>query len=99
MKSFAFPSGSLLANSPIHCSMTTCSAFSARACFAEDLFKDTSFDNLSALRSDFLDAYKAWQYVEMFNIGKAEEIYYNLKSNEHRLHKTNQKTNPTTYRR
>jgi hypothetical protein len=42
---------------------------------------DTSLDNLSALRSDFLEAYKAWQYVEMFNIGKAEEIYYNLKSN------------------
>ena len=40
---------------------------------------DTSLDNLSALRSDFLEAYKAWQYVEMFNIGKAEEIYYNLK--------------------
>ena len=42
---------------------------------------DTSMDNLSVLRSDFLEAYKAWQYVEMFNIGKAEEIYYNLKSN------------------
>jgi predicted lipoprotein len=42
---------------------------------------DTSLDNLSALRSDFLEAYKAWQHVEMFNIGKAEEIYYNLKSN------------------
>ena len=42
---------------------------------------DINLNNLTTLRSNFLEAYKAWQYVEMFNIGKAEEIYYNLKSN------------------
>ncbi len=32
--------------------------------------------SLNAVRLSWLDAYKAWQYVEMYNIGKAEEIYY-----------------------
>ena len=31
-------------------------------------------NNLIALRSRFLEAYGAWQYVSMFDIGKAEEI-------------------------
>ena len=29
----------------------------------------------------FFDAYRSWQHVEMFNIGKAEEIYYAQKMN------------------
>ena len=33
----------------------------------------SSYDNLN---SQWLEAYKSWQYVEMFNIGKAEEIMY-----------------------
>lgn len=37
--------------------------------------------NLDALRSDWLTAYKAWQHVEMFNIGKAEEILYHFQMN------------------
>ena len=32
--------------------------------------------NLDALRTSWLDAYKTWQYVEMFNIGQAETINY-----------------------
>lgn len=31
-------------------------------------------DNLTKLRVSWLEAYKSWQYVSMFNIGKAEEI-------------------------
>jgi len=40
--------------------------------------KDNGLDEsrLEILRNSFNRAYKAWQYVEMFNIGKAEEIYY-----------------------
>src|SRR5690606_3692896 len=30
--------------------------------------------NLTALRGSWLDAYKAWQHVSMFDIGKAEEL-------------------------
>lgn len=30
--------------------------------------------NLTALRDSWLDAYKAWQHVSMFDIGKAEEL-------------------------
>ncbi|GAK93116.1 iron-regulated protein A precursor [Nonlabens ulvanivorans] len=37
--------------------------------------------NLDNLRADWLTAYKTWQYVEMFNIGKAEEILYSFQMN------------------
>lgn len=37
--------------------------------------------NLNALRTSWLKAYKTWQYVEMFNIGKAEEINYSFQMN------------------
>ncbi|WP_430412748.1 imelysin family protein [Kordia sp.] len=37
--------------------------------------------NLDALRSTWLTAYKTWQHVEVFNIGKAEEILYNFQMN------------------
>ena len=40
---------------------------------------NVSIENLEKLRQSFIDSYKSWQYVEMFNIGKAEEIYYHLK--------------------
>jgi len=38
-------------------------------------------ENYDLLQSDWIDAYKKWQYIEMFNISKAEEIMYNLKMN------------------
>ncbi|WP_298487706.1 imelysin family protein [uncultured Maribacter sp.] len=37
--------------------------------------------NLDALRSSWLSAYEVWQHVEMFNIGKAEEILYSFQMN------------------
>ncbi|NJX16561.1 imelysin family protein [Tamlana crocina] len=37
--------------------------------------------NLDVLRASWLEAYKVWQYVEMFNIGKAEEILYGFQMN------------------
>ena len=37
--------------------------------------------NLSDLRTAWLNSYKAWQHVEMFDIGKAEEIFYKSKMN------------------
>lgn len=42
---------------------------------------DASQSNLAALRSAWLAAYKVWQYVEMFNIGKAEELNYAFQMN------------------
>ncbi len=38
-------------------------------------------ENYDAIQSAWIDAYKKWQYVEMFNISKAEEVMYNLKMN------------------
>ena len=37
--------------------------------------------NLEALRISWLSAYKTWQHVEMFNIGKAEEIQFSFYMN------------------
>ncbi|WP_375240439.1 imelysin family protein, partial [Polaribacter sp.] len=37
--------------------------------------------NLDSFRSSWLTAYKTWQYVEMFNIGKAEELQYSFYMN------------------
>ena len=28
------------------------------------------------MQNQFIEAYKAWQHIEMFNIGYAEEIFY-----------------------
>ena len=33
-------------------------------------------NTLDEFRSSWLEAYKIWQRVEMFNIGKAEELQY-----------------------
>jgi len=38
-------------------------------------------NNLQDIRSKFIEAYKLWQHVEMFNIGYAEEIFYGSKMN------------------
>ena len=37
--------------------------------------------NLTALRKAWKEAYISWQYVEMFNLGKAEEINFNKTMN------------------
>ena len=42
--------------------------------FAQSFVQDPTVENLEALRGYWLDAYKSWQYVSMFDIGKAEEI-------------------------
>ena len=44
--------------------------------------------NLDDLRSKWLVSYKSWQHVEMFDIGKAEEIYFKLKMNVYPADKT-----------
>ena len=33
-------------------------------------------DNLDAFRNSWLQAYKNWQHVEVFDIGKADELLY-----------------------
>ncbi len=38
-------------------------------------------DNYDAFQNEWIDSYKKWQYVEVFNISKAEEIMYGLKMN------------------
>ena len=49
---------------------------------AKDNFVATpNQSNLDALRTSWYNAYKTWQYLEMFNIGKAEEIQYSFKMN------------------
>ena len=42
---------------------------------------DRSISNLEMIQDQFIVSYRAWQYIEMFNIGYAEEIYYASKMN------------------
>jgi predicted lipoprotein len=43
---------------------------------AEEFTNNPNTQNISELRNSWLKAYISWQAVEMFNIGKAEEIDY-----------------------
>ena len=42
---------------------------------------DPSLQSLQDVRDFWLQAYKTWQHVEMFNIGPAEQTFYHLKMN------------------
>ena len=42
---------------------------------------EKTISNLQLVRSSFIDSYLAWQHIEMFNIGYAEEIFYARKMN------------------
>ncbi len=44
--------------------------------------------NLDDLRSKWLISYKSWQHIEMFDIGKAEEIYFKSKMNVYPIDKS-----------
>ena len=43
--------------------------------------EDRSISNFEIMQDQFIEAYKAWQHIEMFNIGYAEEIFYASKMN------------------
>ena len=43
--------------------------------------EETNDSNLNTLREKWIASYKSWQHIEMFNIGRAEEIYFNSKMN------------------
>jgi len=42
---------------------------------------ERTIQNLELAQSQFIETYKAWQHIEMFNIGYSEEIYYVSKMN------------------
>ncbi len=46
-----------------------------------DFLTTANQTNLEQLRTAWFNAYKTWQYVELFNIGKAEEILYGFRMN------------------
>ena len=59
-----------------------------------DLFNgDVTEENLTSLREKWLDSYKSWQHVEMYNIGKAMETYFWHKSNIYPVDTTRVNTN------
>ena len=47
----------------------------------ESFITNTNQTSLDLLREKWLDAYLAWQHIEMFDINKAEEIEYRRKMN------------------
>jgi predicted lipoprotein len=53
----------------------------------ETFVNSPNSDNYDALQSKWIDSYKKWQYVEVFNISKAEEIMYGLKMNTYPVSK------------
>jgi predicted lipoprotein len=52
--------------------------------------------NLEMARSAWLTAYKSWQHVEVFNIGKAEEILYGFQMNIYPVNTTDVQNNITS---
>lgn len=47
----------------------------------ENFILNSNQENLELLRNNFLESYMVWQSIEMFNIGKAEEIFYHFQMN------------------
>tara|TARA_B100000963_G_scaffold85267_1_gene72909 strand:- start:988 stop:2115 length:1128 start_codon:yes stop_codon:yes gene_type:complete len=47
----------------------------------DDFTQTPNTGNLQKLHDDWLESYKKWQHIEMFNIGKAEELMYLQKMN------------------
>ena len=43
--------------------------------------QDRNIDNLLNVQEHFVEVYRLWQHIEMFNIGLAEEIYFIQKMN------------------
>ena len=43
--------------------------------------QERTMSNLQTMQDQFIETYKAWQHIEMFNIGYAEEIFYASKMN------------------
>lgn len=46
-----------------------------------DFNQDPDQDKMEVVRSKWFEAYTTWQHVEMFNVGKAEEIYFSSHMN------------------
>mgnify|MGYP001265767429 CR=1 FL=1 len=56
---------------------------------AADLFTTSpNNDNFNSLRNTWVEAYVAWQHIEMFDMGKAEEIDYIKSMNTYPCNKT-----------
>ncbi len=53
-----------------------------------DFSNNVTQDNLDQLRSDWLKCYKSWQHIEMYDIAKAEQIYYRLRMNAYPCNST-----------
>ena len=81
----SYDRGTLLNNWYIHSIQPRLSEFKSKLDIMEAASKEFKIkkDNssLNSLRQKYIDAHMAWQRVEMINIGKAEEIYYNSKMN------------------
>ena len=46
-----------------------------------DFSSDTSASSLNNIRENWTTAYKSWQHIEMFNVGKSEEINFPVRMN------------------
>ena len=81
----SYDRGTLLNNWYIYSIQPRLSEFKSKIDMMEVASKEFKINkdnaSLNILREKYVDAHMAWQRVEMINIGKAEEIYYNSKMN------------------
>ena len=62
------------------------------------LFADTqNLEHLEAVQARWVEAYKVWQHIEMFNILKAEELYFMQKMNTYPASISKIENNIATY--
>ena len=84
-----FDRGSILINLADNIILPSYESFAVKMTLMKDVGQNfTSSPNQNSLeqfRASWLDAYKSWQRIEMFNIGKAEELQYHFYMNVYPL--------------
>ena len=61
----------------------------------DDFSYNSNQSSLELVRENWFIAYKSWQHIEMFNIGKAEEINYGVRMNVYPVNTVRVETNIT----
>jgi predicted lipoprotein len=84
-----FDRGSILINLADNIILPSYESFAAKMTLMKEVGQNFTSspdqNSLEQFRASWLDAYKSWQRIEMFNIGKAEELQYHFYMNVYPL--------------